>query len=313
VAYGKPKEVFMYQTSEGKFVQVRSRAKVPLKYRDAARCFDEKPSPYLAKPDEINLKGTSRKVDMASSVGRIELRWPRKIETLFGRTPERAVADAGRTVSRVLKQSGFPLALRTIDLDWKIVFMDEELPEKQIPTMLVNRCHPAWMTPPANIYVVAQRVVAGCGGAKPPGSRVADSQLAQVLLHEMGHVLEYHLLQGQVLRNRMRAEGFASWFEQYSSDYSSVIKKGTVKDYYLKLAKSSVGQSPNTFYFGGTASDYARASLYFHAVVERKRVKGLMDVYQTMVDEKIDYFSAVKKKFYWSDKKFGEEVLRVVK
>ena len=96
------------------------------------------------------------------------------------------------------------------------------------------------MTPPANIYVVAQRVVAGCGGSKKVKTSVADSELAEVLLHEMGHSIEYQLLAQGIGRERARSEGFATWFEQYASEKSAIIKSGSVKKEHFDLAKASV-------------------------------------------------------------------------
>ena len=307
----KDKRICLSQDEYGAVKQVNSLRSVPIKFRKKAKCIDPNLNYHLAKPEEVKLDGTVREEDMSSSLGRIKLRWPRKVETLFGRTPKRALADAARTVSRTLKKSGFSSKLRTLNLDWNVVFMDEELPEKQIPTYLVSNCHPAWMTPPANIYIVSQRVAAGCGGGKST-TRVADSDLAAVLLHEMGHVIEYHMTEEQAPRDRMRSEGFASWFEQYAADNSSVIPKGSVKKKYLYLAKIALREQPSVFHFGGSPFDYARASLYFHAVVEKKRVRGLMELYEHIKGSRIGLIDAVKLYTGWSQKKLDEELLKVI-
>lgn len=313
LAYAKkPKQICIYQDSKGKIHQVMGARSVPSRYRKASKCVDASLNTRLAKPDEIDLDGTVRRENMVSAVGNIQLRWPRKVEQLFGRTPTRAMADAARTVSRTLKQSGFPSKLRNISMNWNVVFMDESLPETQIPTYLVSSCHPAWMTPPANIYVVAQRVAEGCGGRSTPG-RVADGYLASVLLHEMGHVLEYYLLGRSASHDRFRSEGFASWFEQYASNFSAVIPKGDVERRYIGWAKASFAQSPTVFHFQGSPYDYGRASMYFKAVVDRRRVAGLMDVYELMMDQKIDFLSALKARMGWSDKKLAEEIKRVMR
>jgi hypothetical protein len=264
-------------------------------------------STYMAQPGEVKLTGNVRKELMASSVGRIELRWPRKVETLFGRTPQRAMADAATTASRALKASSFPVELQKLSLDWSVIFMDEDMPEKQIPTSLISSCHPAWMTPPANIYVVAQRVAAGCGGERKSGTQVADSELAHVLLHEMGHVVEYQLLKEMQGGDRMRAEGFASWFEQYASDFSSVVKKGSVKESYYSMARAAFA-SGQGFSFRGSAEDYAQASMFFNVIVEKKGIKSLMDVYALMYKDQIEFFPAVEKQLFWDQKKLFQEI-----
>ncbi len=266
----------------------------------------------LAAPKDIELKGNIRKEDMASAVGRIRLRWPRKVELLFGRTPQRAMAEAASATSRALKRAGFPTELQALDLNWEVVFMDEQLPEKQIPTFLVSNCHPAWMTPPSNIYVVAQRVAAGCGGAQTSKSSVADSQLAQVLMHEMGHAVEHQLLKNMFGSDRMRAEGFASWFEQYAAQFSSVVPSGATERYYLSLAKQSMLQQGPAFAFQGSAHDYARASMYFKAIQEKRGVRGIIDVYQRISKDRIDFFSAIERELNWNRQKIEKEIERIV-
>lgn len=250
---------------------------------------------------------------MVSPVGLIELRWPRKIELLFGRTPERALADAARTLSRAIKKPGFPSTIQQLSLEWKVVFMDEELPETQIPQFLVTNCHPGWMTPPANIYIVAQRVTAGCQEKNQLPRSVADSQLAEVLIHEMGHAVEYQMLGSAFGQDHLRAEGFASWFEEYASNLSSVIPRGQVKKMYFQLAKKSIAQNPGVFEFRGTAYDYGRSSMYFHAIVERGNLYSLANVYATMREEHLNFFGAINKRLGWDKKRLEDEVLRLLK
>lgn len=307
----KGEEICIYADETGRIVQVNSAAQVPPQFRDRSRCFDKSENQYLAKPEEIKLSGNVRKEDMSSSIGRIQLRWPRKVELLFGRTPQRAMADAAMTASRALKASGFPADIQTLQMNWNVVFMDEDVPETQIPSNLVSNCHPAWMTPPANLYIVAQRVAAGCGGGSSPGSQVADSELAHILLHEIGHSVEFRMLGGNQSRDRMQSEGFASWFEAYASDYSSIIKKGSIKDNYFSLAKQAIAANPN-FYFQGSAYDYARASMYFHAIASKKGVRGVSRVYEVLASENVSFFDAVKKAVQWDQKKLNEEVLRLL-
>ncbi|RMG39533.1 MAG: hypothetical protein D6719_13000 [Candidatus Dadabacteria bacterium] len=303
-------ELCFYVNSSGKVKQVNSKKDIPGKYRKSARCVKAPGSSNLAAPQDVELEGTTRHENMASSVGRIHLRWPRKVEKIFGRTPQRAMADAARAVSRALKKGGWPIELQRLDIEWQVVFLDENLPEHQIPSYLVNNCHPGWMTPPANIYIVAQRAAAGCGGGRVSTSE-ADARLAQVIIHEMGHAVEYQLLKDFNPLNRMRSEGFACWFEQYASDFSSVIKRGRVKKFYMALAREAIKTSPGSFYFRGSAYDYARASLYFHAVVSKKRIRGLMDVYRLINSDRIPFFQAVDKRLNWSRKKLENEARKI--
>jgi len=266
---------------------------------------------HLAAPEEIELGPSIRREYMSSSVGRIDLRWPRAAERLFGRTPERAMADAARSVSRALRRGSFPPPLNNLHLEWNVVFMDENMPPGQIPVYLLTNCHPGWMTPPSNIYIASSRAAAGCGPTAGSSTEVADSQLAQLLIHEMAHVIEHELLQEHFGGDRMRAEGFASWFEYYASQGSPIMDSKKIDEQQKRLAQESFRHFPGQFRFGGSPHDYARASMYFRAVVDRRGVSGLTEVYRIIKEDNIDFLSAVKKSFYWSDDRLHEEARRM--
>ena len=193
-AWAAPEQICVYEAKDGSMQQALNRNKIPYDLRKSAKCYDPAQVNNMAAPQDIKLTGTIRTESMVSPVGKIDLRWPRSTEQLFGQTPQRAMSDAASAVSRALKQAGFPSAVQNLHINWNVVFMDENVPETQIPLYLVSNCHPAWMTPVANLYVVGQRVAAGCGGGKSPGSSVGDSQLAQVLIHELGHGVEHQIL-----------------------------------------------------------------------------------------------------------------------
>lgn len=270
-------------------------------------------SASLAAPDEVEIKGAERREDMASSVGRIELRWPRKIEKLFGRTPKFAMAEAARAVSRTLKQSGFNPELRKLDADWKVVFLDADLPSTQIPAYLIRNCHPGWMTPPANIYIVAQRAVSGCRNERT-SSKIADSRLADVIIHEMGHVIEYHLLGRLFGGDRLRAEGFATWFQLFAAKQSPVLNYREVENRIFSNARRSIRKQPDNFVFMGSGEDYARASLYFHAIVKyRGGVRRLMEVYDKMQNDKLSFLNAALEVTHWSSEKLNEQAVKVLR
>ena len=172
------------------------------------------------------------------------------------------------------------------------MFLDENLPESQIPMQLVERCHPGWMTPPNNIYIAAQRVAEGCHGMPSKSSSVADSELAEVIIHELGHVVDYNLLKESFGSSRMRAEGFATWFEIHAARYSSLVSESQLRERTYRLARRSLRESPQMYQFRGSAEDYARASMYFTAIENRRGVQGIIDVYKHMKEEKVPFFKS---------------------
>ncbi len=311
-AHAKPKkqELCVYKERDGSVRQTRSRDDVPRIYKGDAKCF-EVANDSLAKPEEMQLKGNIRTETISSNLGPVWMSWERESERQFGRTPLRAVTDAANTISKALKNNAFPIKIQTLSVPWKIVFLGGSLDASKIPAQLVQNCHPGWMTPPANIYIAADRVAGGCGPAHSSAS-IADSTLTEVLLHEMGHVIEFYLLDRQFIGDRMRAEGFATWFETYAAEFSSIVNKRTIYNMHLATAKLSFRQNPKNFSFQGTAEDYARASLIFHAIVEERGMSGLVEVYKVMAKERLMLFPAVEKALGWNQEQLQTEVLKLV-
>lgn len=269
----------------------------------------------LSRPEDIKLTGNKRVVDLSSPTGngRLKLRWQREVEQLFKKSPERAVIEALQTTARVLKTAGFPPELQNLDLDWNIVFIASELNSNEVPAFLISNCHPGWMRPPADIYIVAERVVQGCAGSSKPSADIADAYLAELILHEIGHVVEFNFHKGHFPNDKFRAEGFATWFSAQAANNSSLISAGKVLQEQRRLAVISLQQQPTIFTFLGTAPDYARAAMYFHALVEKKRVHGLMRVYSTMLEKRVDFFAGVRAVFNWDEKQFNNEMLKFVR
>lgn len=314
-AHAAPREACVYSGTNGALTQVMGRESIPPQFRATAKCFAAaaRSQEELAAPAEIKLSGAQRSDTFVTAIGPMRLRWPRVVESAFGRTPQRAVAEAAAAVSRTLKKPGFPPELRSLNLPWEIVFMDEDLPEQQIPWYLVTNCHPAWMTPEANLYFVTQRIVAGCGTAQPKRGAVADATLAPILLHEIGHALEHRLLKGRGGGDRRRSEGFATWFEQYAADQMPLLPRGSVAAEHLALARKSVARGDPLFGFQGSAEDYMRAALPFIAIEKRRGVAGVMKVYEVMRSERLPFPQAIDRALGWNQKQLVEEIERVLR
>jgi hypothetical protein len=123
----------------------------------------------------------------------------------------------------------------------------------------------------------------------------------------MGHVLEFGMLGDSPLNNdRKRAEGFASWFEQYSSEYSSIIPRGSVTSYYDALAQEGLRNQSSSF--SGSPYDYAVSALEFRAVVNRKGISGLMSLYESMKAKNIPFSEAIRQDFRWDDRALQREM-----
>lgn len=304
----------VYRNEKGVTVQVNGQEKIPARFKEHSRCFAGQNTSYLASPENVSLEGSIGRRVLNTSLGKMELRWSRKVQSLFRRSPEKALTDAATAAAKALRSNGFPSQLveKSRNLPWKIVFMDDTAPASEIPQNLISNCHPAWMTPPANLYIVSQRVAAGCeSNRQKKAAGVSDSELAHILIHEMGHVVEYLMIGNLQSTEKMRAEGFASWFEQFASDFSSSVKDGSVKNYYMGLARESFRSAPSGFNFQGSAYDYARASTYFHAVVKRGGIRSLMEVYDTILKDKSSLAAAISKVMRWDGKRLEEEAKKV--
>jgi hypothetical protein len=309
----------VYLDRSGNLHQVTSLDRVPEDYRNNARCLKQvvvKPQEVLAKPQELDLGSTVRREELSTSMGRISLRWDRGVEQEFGRPPHRAVSDAMDTVNTFLRRAGVvPHKLIPPHLtEWNVVVMDQNLPSNQIPSYLVNNCHPGWMTPPANVYLVGQRVAVGCGNNTVRNPQFADVELARVVIHEIGHVVEYHLLNGSMGHDRGRAEGFAAWFEQAASEYSDLIPRGSTSGRYMAMARSALNQGYSFSQpFRGTGLDYAVQSLLFFAIAERKGLDEIISIYETYVQQShTDFRTAAQQVTRWSDTQLEREMRAVV-
>ena len=303
----------IYRRSSGRLVTVPSFADVPGKYRKGAMCAT---TPYIAKPKEISLDPSSAKASFLSSFGDVTLRWSREVEDLLGgKSPRSAMAEAIRHAERAIASSSFPDVLRKVQAKWQVVFMGADLPQGQIPHYLLSSCHPGWMTPPANIYIASQRIAKGCSDDSPlKGKEVSNATLIRVLLHEMGHALEYQLLKERFAGDTGRAEGFAVWFEHFASKTVPGLSEAEMSAQRCALLCARPQGSLGIANFRGTPGDYAAASIYFEAIASTFGISAIFRVYDRMILEELDFNSAAMKEFTWTysarQRAFAREVKR---
>lgn len=287
--------------------QVKKLEEVPSRYRAKAKCSGQ-PDEAVASPNNVELSGNVRSSTFSTELGRMTVRWQRKIEECFGKNPQRAVNDAARASNRAIKNGRFASEVKQGKRDWQIVFTDKAAALSEFPAAITLGGHPGFMIPPSQIYIVTDFVSGGCSG-KP----VADTVLTQVLLHEMGHVVEYMLTgDSGIPPDRARAEGFASWFEQYSSEYASDMPRGAVVRYYNDLAREGLS-SESKAAFDGSAQAYAVSALRFRAIVDRKGISGLMRIYEVMREKHVPFDVATQEELHWNDGNLHREMIRVLK
>jgi hypothetical protein len=282
----------VYVTEKREILSAKSLSDVPSQYRSKAVCNDNEPK-EIPKTDDVKLKGLYRTASFGTDLGKMEVRWLRESERCFSKSPSRIVSEAATAVNRALKNARFATEVRNRRADWSFILIDQASAVSQFPKALSLGGHPGFMVPPDQIYIVVDFIAPQCDG-RPEN----DAKLLQVLLHEMGHVVDFALMNGvETGGDRKRTEGFASWFEGYASQYADEIPKGRVMEMYRDLGKAGAGIG--ALNFQGSGEDYGVAAMEFDAVVRRKGVAGLMSLYATMREDRCTFYEAMRKRFGW--------------
>lgn len=283
----------VYLADDGAVVRVRNAQAAPSKFRSRVVCKDIA-TDEIAAPEDLHVGKDARVASFTTDVGPMTVRWSRSIERCFTSIPSRAVSEAAQALNRALKSGRFTSDVKYAKRDWSLAFIDKKSAFAQFPIALSLGGHPGFMIPPNRIYIITDFVAPDC-----VRQRLSDELLIQVLLHEMGHVVEYLILGERNDRfDRQRAEGFAAWFEQYSADFAGSIARDSVRKQYQALAKTVPPLAGRNF--SGSAGDYALAALPFQAIVHRKGIAGLMKVYENMRDNRLPFLDAVERGVGWN-------------
>jgi hypothetical protein len=181
------------------------------------------------------------------------------------------------------------------------VLIDDDLRSTEIPKDLRSKdnCHPGWMTAPSNIYIVTSRVVSRCSDTRFNKVR-ADIELTRVLLHEMGHVVDFYLAEKKFGLERSRSEGFASFFEQISADKSKIVPAGSVTAEYMEAAKFGISKGFWSEPFGGTFIDYAIHSTFFRAVYAQGALRKIFEIYKVYKSNTLSFKETLLQESYWT-------------
>jgi hypothetical protein len=296
----------VYLNNDGEMVRIRNSQAAPPEFRGRVICKDISPE-EIAAPEDLNVGKDTRVASFTTDVGPMKVRWSRSIERCFSSAPSRAAGEAAQALNRALKTGRFDAEVKYARREWSLAFIDKASAFSQFPIALSLGGHPGFMIPPSRIYIITDFVAPDC--SLPP---VADQVLTQVLLHEMGHVVEHLMLGEQNDRfDRQRAEGFASWFEQYSADFADDIPRDSVRRQYESFARATPPLAGRSF--TGSAGDYAVASLPFQAIVYRKGISGLMKVYQSMRDDHLPFYDAVERGVGWNRATLDRQALELLK
>lgn len=284
-----------YLTEKGEVHSAKTLKDVPRSFRSKAVCKDSEPR-EIPQTEAVKLDGNQRESSFGTDLGRMDVRWLRESERCFGTNPARVIAKAASAVNRAIKGGRFLPEIKTERRDWSLILVDRASAVSQFPMALSLGGHPGFMVPPNQIYIVVDAVAPDC---RPSAEN--DAALLRVLLHEMGHVLDFALMDGvSTSSERKRSEGFASWFEGYASKNVSEIPQGAIAEEYRQFVRDadSVGEVE----FSGSARDYGVAELEFETIVSKKGISGLMSLYQVMREDRCSLYSALKRKFGWDAK-----------
>ncbi len=265
------------------------------------------------RPNDVRLDGNLRSMDLSTPLGEVLIRWPRSVEQSLGLRPDKSVRDAWIAASRALA-SGFPTRLRSASYHWNMVFMDA-VPGNVDPSGLGGSCHPAWMRPPADIFVAAERIASRCGTQRLSPKEIS-AELAEVLVHELGHAVEFQFAdKGFGRMQRWHSEGFASWFESRAMQYlpGGGSDRKTSRAGLRLRAKVALTPNWRPSHFQGASEDYARGYAMIAVIAEGKSITRLVDVYKRMSKENVDLITAVQKELSWNEEKWVAEAIKFLK
>ena len=126
--------------------------------------------------------------------------------------------------------------------------------------------------------------------------------------------MEFQLLgKSDIGSDRIRAEGFATFFSLYAARYSSVVSQSSLEKREFALARQAILDSPDYFNFSGSSLDYARAAMSFVAVEQRLGLRAVMQIYEAMTKKHLDFAAAYKDATGWDTRRREKEIREILK
>lgn len=202
----------------------------------------------------------------------------------------------------LLQAWDFPASSLGAPYGWKIFMQDSSEQRRASGFVSSERCHTAWMGPPANLFVSPDRLLSQCGsaGQRPPTEVV--QAFDETMVHEIGHAVEFHLMgRGFGRRQRWHSEGFATWFEALSVNGAASGQLDRTLRYrkLLQEARQVFDAGWNPFIFNGSKSDYACSFAMIASLTDKHSSEVLFAVYRKMGDENLRFDEAVERVTGW--------------
>lgn len=233
-------------------------------------------------------KAPASSITIETALGRLHLLQETEIR---GVGLKKIILQAFQISAEVLRKNSFQESLIQKNFDWRIV-VSKKINQNN-SRIANNYCHLAQMGPPADI------VIAASSFAKPCIENLSlDLQILSSLIHEIAHVIEYHLLaKAYPRRERWHSEGFALWFQSKGVD---LLKDKYLAKYFgSKVLEEEVKnlQEKNwsVYTFSGSRADYLHSYSIIKDIVDQGGIAQLLAIYQQMSEKNLSFSEVLQR------------------
>ncbi len=214
---------------------------------------------------------------------------------------KKIIIQAFEISAEILRKNNFEENLITKNFDWRIV-VSKKINQNN-SRIANNYCHLAQMGPPADIVFDARSFAKPC-----IESLSLDLQILSSLIHEIGHVIEYHLMaKAYPRRERWHSEGFALWFQSVGVD---LLENKNLAKYFgsKKLAEEVINLKEtnwSVYTFSGSKADYLHAYAIIKYIIAEGGIAQLLSIYQEMSAKNLSFSDIIQEKFSKSVNEFS--------